>query len=152
MAGLMSRNKGKQGEREIAMLMRAIMVRACMDAGMSREQAEDCGKKIKRNTLQSDGGGYDLTCPGLAVEVKRQETLKIKEWWQQAVEQAKDGEVPVLLWRQNRGQWRCMMYVWIPVDGKIGGSRPAEIAFDDFKWWLYWRLRAWAQGKAEGLA
>lgn len=148
MAGLMSRNKGKQGEREIAMLLRAIMTRACMDEGMCREEAEACGHAIKRNGCQSDGGGYDLVgCPGMAVEVKRQESLKVEQWWEQAVRQAGEGESPVLLWRQNRGKWRCMMYIWIPVDGKVGGSRPAEVSFEDFKWWSYWKFRAWARGR-----
>lgn len=39
------------------------------------------------------------------VEVKRQERLALPAWLRQASEEAPAGTVPVICFRQNRGQW-----------------------------------------------
>lgn len=94
-----SREKGKRGEREIVKYFKQL--------------AEEYGfmdpKYIKRNTLQSDSGGYDIAnLPGLAVEVKRHERLNVKGWWKQCVKQAKKDETPILFYRQNRHPWNVV--------------------------------------------
>lgn len=38
-------------------------------------------------------------------EVKRQERLKIPEWLRQAKEEAPAGTIPVVSFRQSRGEW-----------------------------------------------
>ena len=40
----------------------------------------------------------------IASECKRQERLKLPEWWRQCVEDAPDGAVPVLTFRQSRAE------------------------------------------------
>lgn len=149
MAGRMSQNKGKQGEREVAMLLRAILKKACLDNGYEEEAAERKANGVRRNSLQSANGGFDLVgVPGMAVEVKRQETLKVEEWWRQCVEQCKEENeregtnlIPVLLFRQNGKQWRCLTWVWLPVDKKVVKVR-GEIGMEEFKGWAYWLFRA----------
>jgi hypothetical protein len=102
------RTKGAGGERELAKRFVAIM---------ERVEAEGVGSvqystEVKRNTLQSDRGGFDLVgVPLLAVECKRCEKPELERWWKQATGQAKRGELPVVLWRQNRGPWRARTYV-----------------------------------------
>lgn len=93
----MQREKGKDGERELAGLLR-----------------ERLGATIKRNLAQAREGGYDLAgLPGLALEVKRQATAtegQIAEWWAQAEEQAQAaGLVPVLAYRADRRPWRFVV-------------------------------------------
>jgi hypothetical protein len=123
----MARNKGKRGEREIADLFIELMKkveRKLWKSGYSDE--------VKRNTLQSDRGGYDLVgIPGLAIEIKRQETLNINTWWKQTLEQAKGSLMPVLIYRQNNKPWkvRTMVYLSIMGNGKYVVS---ELSIDDF--------------------
>lgn len=102
-----SRDKGQRGEREIVAMFVDAMQDVERDMGVARDPLSEM---VKRNTLQSDRGGYDVAnIPLLAVEVKRQETLNVKAWYQQAREQAKSGEMPVLFYRQSRKPWRCVV-------------------------------------------
>ena len=105
--GKMQRDKGQRGEREIVAMFVEVMEAVERDHGGMSKLSE----MVKRNTLQSDRGGFDVAnIPLLAVEVKRAETLSLNAWWGQAVEQAKNGEVPVLFYRQSRKPWRCVCY------------------------------------------
>lgn len=106
MAGKMSRNKGKRGEREIIALLQPVVSEVYTAHGLEPPV-------LKRNTMQSDGGGFDIH--GLewcALEVKRQETLCLPAWWRQTLRQAGPGTLPVLAYRQSREPWR----VRVPVD------------------------------------
>ena len=59
-----------------------------------------------------------IGCYGLAVEVKRQETLSLNTWWKQCELSAnRDNSVPVLIYRQNKQKWRVRTYLWIPLPG-----------------------------------
>jgi len=89
----MSRNKGANGEREILKWFKTHF------PGLP---------DLERNLEQSRGGGADcLTLPGIALEVKRQENLLVRAWWEQAVRQALIAErMPVLAYRQNRLRWK----------------------------------------------
>ena len=100
MAGLMSRNKGKTGEREARDLLLEWLGPVYVKFGVPLPELE-------RNLMQSRNGGHDLVgLPWLAVEVKRQEQTQFGSWWKQTVAQAGVGQIPFLLWRGNRQPWR----------------------------------------------
>jgi hypothetical protein len=110
MTGAFARDKGQRGEREIVARFVAVMERVQKEGGFDASFSEE----VKRNTLQSDRGGYDVAnVPMLAIEVKRAETLQLNGWWNQTVNQAKRNEMPVLFYRQNRRPWHCMTYTAI---------------------------------------
>lgn len=93
MNGRGRRNKGKQGEREFA-----------------KKLGEGLGIEFTRNLDQVRNGGYDLIgLEQLAIEVKRCETLCIGSWWKQAKSQAKEGQTPVLAYRQSRKPWTVVV-------------------------------------------
>ena len=93
--GMKSRTKGQSGEREIAALV-----------------AELTGFDVRRRVRQH-GGDSDLDgVPGWSIEVKRHAKAtrgSIRTWWAQACDQATQaGAVPVLLFRQDRDEWRAV--------------------------------------------
>jgi flavoprotein len=83
------------------------------------------GAKLQRNLEQSRSGGYDLIVDPaerspvapligqLAFEIKRYAVVtpaKVSTWWKQCVAQAEaDGLIPVLAYRADRSQWRCVV-------------------------------------------
>jgi hypothetical protein len=90
--GKSQRVKGATGEREVLGLL-----------------SERLGQKFERNITQSRCGGADCIDMGrIRLEVKRQERLLVKDWWEQAQKQAKDG-VPVLAYRQSRKPWTFVL-------------------------------------------
>lgn len=119
--GIYSRNKGKKGEREVVLILHAIIARVC------RAMIVD-PIKLKRNTLQSDGGGTDIVgLDWLALEVKRQETLRVNQWWAQACGQANAWQVIVLLWRRNNERWHA----------RVRDARgEKEYTFEEFQEWF----------------
>ena|SRR6056297_3073823 len=99
--GKAQRNKGKAAEREF---LNAL------------SQALQLDYSLARNLQQSDGGGADcIAIPGLAIEIKRHETLRLSEWWQQTIEQAdRLNAAPVLVYRQSRKPWSVCVYLhWL---------------------------------------
>ena len=88
----MSRNKGASGEREILRWF---------------EKAFPDLPRLERNHSQTAIGGADcLDLPGIALEVKRQETLSLPAWWRQTCQQAITAQrMPVLVYRRNREKW-----------------------------------------------
>lgn len=107
MAATMGQNKGKRGEREVKDMFIELMQTAERATGKV-----GASEKVKRNTTQSDRGGDDIVgIPLLSIEVKRQETLQLNQWWQQAVTQGNKQKVqPVLIYRQNRRAWRVQTW------------------------------------------
>ena len=107
MAATMGQNKGKRGEREIKDLFIDLMQTAELATGQ-----RGVSEFVKRNTTQSDRGGDDIVgIPLLSIEVKRQETLQLNQWWQQAVAQGNKQKLqPVLIYRQNRKAWRVQTW------------------------------------------
>ncbi len=84
--GKASRTKGVAGEREVA--------RIYEDAGLTVRGLE--------------GSGDHLVLGGVVTlhsETKRQERLQIPAWIKQAASEAPPGTVPVVAFRQNRGEW-----------------------------------------------
>lgn len=86
--GKMQRNKGAQAERELFHLL-----------------TDGLGLNVSRNLTQTRMGGADtIDIPGVALEVKRQETLQLNAWWEQTLAQAGD-RMPLLAYRQSRKPW-----------------------------------------------
>lgn len=113
------RAKGASAEREVAKLLEPT-----------------CGK-LKRNLEQVRSGGHDLIgIDWLAIEIKRQETLNVEAWWAQTVSQAKDGQIPVLIYRQSRKPWTVVMQGGL--NGRYGLFYPARVSISmwDFLKWL----------------
>ncbi len=104
MSGLMSRNKGKRGEREVVKALQPVVDKVYTKLGLEIPILE-------RNLMQSHRGGYDIVgLEWLALEVKYQEQLNLSGWWEQCKKQTKEGQEPVLIYRKNNARWRVMMY------------------------------------------
>ncbi|MGI6212708.1 MAG: putative PDDEXK endonuclease [Anaerovoracaceae bacterium] len=85
--GRKSRNKGVRYEREIASLLR-----------------NEYGWENERRGQQYSGANGDadvLGLPGIHIECKHQEQLKIYDWMDQAKRDARDGEIPAVFFRKN---------------------------------------------------
>lgn len=126
------RQKGFDAERDIALQMNAVILTVYAELGLPAPAKPI----VQRNQLQSAVGGCDLTGTfGLAIEVKRQEALSINTWWAQCVKSAVDrNEAPVLLFRQSKQKWRCIMFVEVPLPSATRAfiKLRAEISFDDY--------------------
>ena len=94
--GRMSREKGKRGERELAKILREYGYDA-------RRGQQFCG---------SNGDADVVGLPGIHIEVKRTEVLKAYQYLEQAIADAKYGEMPVVFHRQNGKPWIVLM----PID------------------------------------
>jgi hypothetical protein len=108
--GKMARDKGARGEREVIDLLQPIVDIAYQAAGLEPP-------KLKRtSSTQADGGGCDVHgLDWLALEVKRCESVHVDAWWRQCCQQAKQGQLPVLLYRQNKRPWMARLIVQIAV-------------------------------------
>ena len=122
-----SRNKGKGGERELARLLR-----------------DEMGFDVTRNLNQTRDSGHDiLGLEPFALEVKREQTIRLPAWWRQAVSQAEAaGMKPALAYRLDRKGWR----VRIPLDALIEGLGPV----DDLEWTADISLAAFCAVVREG--
>ena len=113
-----SRSKGKAGELELAKLLR-----------------DELGIEVTRNLEQTRNGGHDLMgLPMIALEVKRQEHIKLTDWWLQTKEQANiTNRIPVLAYRKSRQPWRFRlpMLVVMP-DLFIAHMEPGEYPIPDW--------------------
>lgn len=119
------RSKGQRGEREAAGLIMA----------WAEEVTASCGAaavELTRNLQQSRQGGYDLVgIDWLALEVKRHESLaQISQWWKQTLKQAQPGQVPFLMYRQNRSPWRFRLQAIIAHYAPCGHSGTSSHVVD----------------------
>ena len=93
-SGKASQRKGADGERELAAVLR------------------EYGYEIKRDGSMSFGEVPDLVgLPGVHIEVKRCEQVRLSEWMQQAERDSqhfKDG-LPAVFHRRSREPWRVTM-------------------------------------------
>jgi len=87
--GRMSKEKGKRGEREIASFLKAYGYDA-------RRGQQFCG-------IEGDADVIGL--PGIHIEVKRTETLRLYDALYQSKRDAKDGETPTVWHRKNDCKW-----------------------------------------------
>lgn len=133
MGGKMSRDKGKRGEREIVDMLQPIV-----DEVYAAFELDP--PKLKRNTLQSDGGGSDIAgLPWLAIEVKYQEQMNITTWWKQTLEQAGSDRAPVLVYRRNNVRWAVRMFGMVGGPG-LGLTAAITVDIDVFLAWFRLRL------------
>ena len=83
-----SRSKGKAGELELAHVL------------------QEYGYEARRGHYPEPDV---LGIPGVHIECKRREQLRILEWMEQSKKDAKPGEIPVVMHRVNRGEWLVTM-------------------------------------------
>jgi hypothetical protein len=131
MMGLMSRQKGKAGEREIAGIIRDLT-----------------GWDVRRKVRQHDGDSDLEGVPGWSVEVKRHATAsrgEIRKWWEQAEAQAiKDQMRAVLFYRKDKDEWRAVWcYAW-----PMGHTATPETIYD---WTVEGSVAVWAAVAREGI-
>lgn len=88
-----SRQKGARGERELA------------------EKLREYGYEVRRGQQYSGANGdADVVgVPGLHIECKRVEKLNLDDALSQSVRDARDGEIPVVMHRKNRTEWKVTM-------------------------------------------
>ncbi len=145
------RTKGAEGERQVYKMLNAIIVEVMTGLAFPPEEIEKASKMVQRNQNQTAVGGCDLTNTfGMAIEVKRQETLAIPEWWRQTVKSAEqNNELPVLMFKQNNRPWRIRTYGFLHAPGMNNGwtsvQGVVEIDEPTFKNWF----KAWVTGKLQ---
>lgn len=88
-----SREKGKRGELEVAHILKKY------------------GYDARRGQQFSGANGDPdvVGLPGIHIEVKRVEKLNIDEALEQSIRDAKDEEIPVVMHRKNRTEWKVTM-------------------------------------------
>jgi len=137
MANINIRAKGQNGEREIASSLNLILNNVLKINGLPIPAVD----VIQRNQNQSAVGGSDLSNTfGLAIEIKRHETLSINTWWKQCLAAAeRNREIPVLIFRQNRAAWRVIMFGAVEFNRATAGQLMCrvEISWEDFQFWFY---------------
>ena len=110
-----AKNKGKSGENEICDILNDRFLLDC-----ERRYNQACG-------------GADVYELGMAIEVKRHESLTINKWWNQVLEaSSRTGRIPVLAYRQNRIPWTICLSannIGLPHTSRI------SLSLDD---WLLW--------------
>lgn len=129
------RSKGQSGEREVADQLNLIILTVLKELDIPIPEKAI----IQRNQNQSAVGGSDLSNTfGLAIEIKRHETLSINTWWRQCVTSAeRNNEIPVLIFRQNRKAWRVVMNGWININSSKQVGIRSEFSWDEFQYWFY---------------
>lgn len=101
-----SRRKGKDGELELAHFLQTYGY----DARRGQQYSG------------SNGDADVVGVPGLHIECKRVQQTNIDEWLKQAIEDARPGEVPVVMHRKNRTEWKAtlrlddFMQIWRALD------------------------------------
>lgn len=88
-----SRRKGKEGELELARILR--------DYGYDARR----GQQYSGATGDADVIGL----PGIHIEVKRVEALNLSQAMEQSIRDARAGERPVVIHRKNGEKWKVTM-------------------------------------------
>lgn len=110
-----SRQKGARGEREIAEILRGY---GYTDA---RRSAQYCG-----NT----GEAADVVgVAGLHIEVKYREQVRDELYMEQAEHDARKGDLPLVLYRRSREQWKALMRLdtFMLIWGELSDSQKRNI-------------------------
>lgn len=89
-----SNRKGKEGERELANLLRDKY------GYKSRRGQQFCG---------SNGDADVVGLPDIHIECKRVEKLNIYEAVEQSINDAREGEIPTVMHRKNHKDWLVTM-------------------------------------------
>lgn len=85
------RRKGMAGENEAASWLQ-----------------DRLGTVVKRQLGQARDGGCDLSVGPFRIEVKRRARISSLKWLDQAQAACQPGQIPVVLCRQDRGEWVVM--------------------------------------------
>lgn len=105
--GRMQRDKGQRYEREIAAALTA--------AGYP-----------SRRTCQKDGRieADVIGLPGIHIEAKHQEQMRLYDWMEQSKRDAQPGEIPVVMHRKNRAGTLVTMELddWLALYGEAKGE------------------------------
>lgn len=88
-----SKRKGKTGELEISHILQEHGYNA-------RRSQQFCG---------ANGDADVVGLPGVHIEVKRTETLSLYSALEQATQDAREGEIPVVFHRRNHKRWVAIM-------------------------------------------
>jgi negative regulator of genetic competence, sporulation and motility len=91
--GRASREKGKKGERELASLL--------------REYGYESRRGVQYNG--ADGSADVVGLPGIHIECKRVERLNIYDAMDQAINDAREDEIPAVFHRRNRDYWKVTL-------------------------------------------
>jgi hypothetical protein len=133
--------KGQRAERQAIEILQPVVTEM-----YTLEDMEP--PKLQRNTLQSDGGGFDIVgLHWLALEIKHQESLNVNAWWLQCLRQAKAGQTPVLFYKQNNVKWKVMMLGILITTGASNVRCPVEVSMESFL--LYFKHRLTEEIKKE---
>lgn len=126
------RTKGADGERKIATALNLITFERLQALGLPMPDKPI----VQRNQNQSAVGGGDLTGTfRMSIEIKCQEALSVGTWWKQCVKSAKqNGDMPVLIYKQNHKGWKvCLLTnLWLP-GNHSGPWVMSQISWDDFQ-------------------
>jgi hypothetical protein len=135
MAKSFAQSKGARGEREIVNILQPIVDKVYNESGKEPPS-------LLRNSLQSREGGYDLIgLDWMALEVKRCETLSIPAWTRQCIEQARAGQTPILIYKQNNRAWKVMMHGLLVPGGSTNLKVWMEISVESFLSYFEYRLK-----------
>jgi hypothetical protein len=93
--GRKSRNKGKVGEREVAREFARLF-----DCDARR------GQQFKGGPNSPD---IETSINGVYVSVKRREALRLYPALDEAIRDAGDGDVPIVVYRKNLREWLCVV-------------------------------------------
>ena len=93
--GINSREKGTRGERDVARYLREHGFEA-------RRGQQFCG---------ANGDPDVVGIPGVHIEVKRVERLNIDNAMEQSTNDARDGEMPIVIHRKNGKKWLVTMTI-----------------------------------------
>lgn len=130
--------KGKRAEREMVKILQPVVNKVWEVRGLPGASCP----VLERNLMQSHKGGYDLVgLDWLALEVKHHETLKVKDWWSQAIRQSRTEQTPVLVYKQNNVKWRAMLWGYLPA-GSLRVRCPVDIDLPAFLLWFEHQLSA----------
>lgn len=136
-------NKGKEGEREVANILRTVIEKVIETENYDDETVSTLRGLVQRNQNQSAEGGGDINFMGISFEVKRQETLSVNQWWKQCTTSAaRNGDVPILMYRQNRKPWNVVMMVSMYVTPTLHLATRAEVDLPAFESWFYQWVKA----------
>ena len=126
------RTKGASAERDIANQLNDIIRRILLENEVI--DINNPNYYVQRNQNQSAVGGNDLNNTyGFGIEVKRQEALSINTWWKQCTKAAFEAnEIPVLLYRQTRKPWKCIMEGYLAVPNGQFQTTRVEVDFEAF--------------------
>lgn len=114
-----SRNKGARGERLAATELKRVT-----------------GVDVERSARNGVDGSTDVVgLPGFAIEVKFGYAVQQpNSWWKQAIENAKPGECPLLMYKPPRKPWmfRLPLSILIPRVAAIEGNPWFEVNSEGF--------------------